>query len=224
MKQNSTYYRLRNAKLLTQCALGNVALGIPLANFFGLSVRQFCVRRILASLESFGVTMSPIIVAARAAVWIFPRCVLISSSIAALRMSICYVVQIGSDEQMRWVDTRRVITSMQNTKTAWDRAIMQLPRYAMGAEILPSVLERPVVFKRGPLPRPTFVIGSLQSHRPEISRNIARTPIGATGLSAVAPPPFSEIVLGGEESNVTGFARWLGSFKRRDLLFEPFLF
>lgn len=103
--------------------------------------------------------------------------------ISALAFPIGRVIRIGSEKQMGYLDTKRVVATVENAKASWDGAVRPRPRETMG-EYRPSSrlreLYRPVSavscpVSQMPCPFEAFPVATCTSikPRPEFSGEVS---------------------------------------------------
>jgi hypothetical protein len=116
--KNTCNYPNRNTE-----PLGNVfsflSTGIAHPSFRGLFARQKRSRVTCSSRHFFGVDAKVMSISGNPVG--SPLCV-----------SIPNVVQLSAEEKMIGADTRRIVTSMQNKQSIWNRSVGQFPRQSGG--------------------------------------------------------------------------------------------
>lgn len=103
---NTTYVGLADTKFLTQVLLGYTAFCVSLTDVFNRTLCQFRTRRTLPT------------------------------RITTLSGHVRIIVGLSSEEEMRRIDTRWVITSMQYAQVCGDGAVCNVPRHPVGEVLL----------------------------------------------------------------------------------------
>lgn len=106
-------------------------------------VIEFCHTVARSFLNLFGVGMGAIPRASRNPFWMELGTMLVSFCSSSFHRTVHVVVQIGSKEKMRWVNTDWIVASVADVKPIRNITKMNSPRSAVGSIISFSVFRKP---------------------------------------------------------------------------------